>query len=53
MGLTKYQRTAFFKQLSYIFSEYVHCDMQYLAEIISALPCFLDGFCIAVPVLSY
>ena len=36
----------------YIF-KYVHCDMRYLVEKISALLCFLDGFGIAVPVFSY
>ena len=39
--------------VGYIFSEYVHCDMRFLVENISALLCFLDGLGIAVPVLSY
>ena len=37
----------------YIYSKYVHCDMRFLVENISALLCFLDGLGIAVPVLSY
>ena len=37
----------------YIFSKYVHCDMRFLVEKISAVLCFLDGFGIAVPVFSY
>ena len=36
--------------VGYIFSKYVHCDMQFLVEKISALLCFLGGFGIAVPV---
>ena len=39
--------------VSYIFSNYVHCDMRFLVEKNSALFCFLYGFGIAVPVLSY
>ena len=36
-----------------IFLKHVHCDMRFLVEKISALLCFLDGFGIAVPILSY
>ena len=54
MGLTKIPTHGIFKQwVGYIFSKYVHCDMQYLVEIISALPCFPDGFGINVPISSY
>ena len=37
---------------SYIFSNYVHCDMRFLVEKVSALLCFLNGFGIGVPVFS-
>ena len=53
MCLRKYQRTAFLTTVSHIFSKYVHCDMQFLAEKNRALLCFLDGFGIAVQVFSY
>ena len=39
--------------VGYILSNYVHCDMQFLVEKISALLCFLNGFGSAVPVFSY
>ena len=42
-----------FTTVGYIFSKYVHCDMRFLVEKISALLCFLDGFGVAVPVFSY
>ena len=43
----------FWTTVGYIFAEYVHSDMRFLVENISALLCFLDGLGIAVPVLSY
>ena len=43
----------FLTTVGYIFSKYVHCDMRFLVEKISALLCFLDGLGIAVPVFSY
>ena len=43
----------FFTTVGKIFSKYVHCDMRFLVEKISALLSFLDGFGIAVPVFSY
>ena len=43
----------FLTTVCYIFSKYVHCDMRFLVEKISALLCFLDGLGIAVPVLRY
>ena len=43
----------FLTTVSYIFSKYVHCDMQFLVKYNKALLCFLDGFGIPVPVFSY
>ena len=52
--LDKNTNTPHFKTtVLYIFSKYVHCDMQLLVEKNSALFCFLKGFHIAVPVFSY
>ena len=54
MCLTKIPTHGIFKLLPVkIFSKYVHCDMRFIVEKISALLCFLDGFGIAVPVFSY
>ena len=39
--------------VGYMFSKYVLCDMRLLLEKNKALLCFLDGFGIVVPVLSY
>ena len=39
--------------VGYICSKYVHCDMRFLFEKISALLCLVDGFGIAFPVFSY
>ena len=33
----------------YIFSKYMHCDMQFLVVKINAFPCILNSACIAVP----
>ena len=53
MCLTKNTNAQHFKTTAiFIFSKYVHCDMQVLVEIISAMLCFLDGFGIAVQVFS-
>ena len=44
MCLTKIPKYGIFKLLVVIFfSKYVHCDMRFLVENISALFCFLDG----------
>ena len=43
----------FYTTVGYIFSKYVHCDMRFLVEKNSTLLCFLDGFGIVVPVISY
>ena len=43
----------FYTTCGYILSKYVHCDMQFIVEIISPLLCFQDGFGITVPVFSY
>ena len=54
MCLTKIPTHGIFKLLSVkYFQKYVHCDMRFLVEKISALLCFLDGFGIALPVFSY
>ena len=50
--INKKHRT-FLYTVSYIFSKYVHCDMQFLDVKINTLLCFLSGFGIADPVFSY
>ena len=43
----------FFTTGGYIFSKYVHFDMQFIVEKNSPLLCFQDGFGITIPVFSY
>ena len=52
--LDKNTNAIIFKLLSAVyFSKYEHCDMRFLVEKNSELLCFLEGFGIAVPEISY